>query len=61
MDNLLKDIFSTKQSDKANILLKIKKVSKIPSVRQTHILSKDSQDMNQLLSELTNILKTHSI
>ncbi len=50
MDNLLKDIFSTKESDKANILLKIKKVSKIPSGRQTHILSKDSQDMNQLLS-----------
>lgn len=39
----------------------IKKVIKISSPRQTHILSKDSQDLNLLLKELNSILKTHGL
>lgn len=61
MDNLLKGILDNKQKDKQINFGKIKKVIKVSSPRQTHILSKDSQDLNLLLKELNNILKTHSI
>ncbi len=40
---------------------KIKKTSKLPESRQTHIVSKDTQDMNHLLNELSKVLKTRNI
>jgi hypothetical protein len=64
MDNVLKGIFNTnvtKNTEQSDIVSKVKKIRKLPEARQTHILSKDTQDINNLLNELTNILKAHSI
>jgi hypothetical protein len=64
MDNVLKGIFDTnvtKNTEPSDIVSKVKKIRKLPEARQTHILSKDTHDMNNLLNELTSILKAHSI